>query len=62
VYGYSQDGREQNMYILTPGDFFSERNLIHNKQADYNAQAMEDTVVCMIQREKFRELLLSSRE
>jgi len=57
VYGYSQDGREQIMYILTPGDFFGERNLIHKKQADYNAQAMEDTVVCMIQRDKFQELL-----
>lgn len=57
VYGYSQDGKEQIMYILTPGDFFGERNLLHNRQADYNAQAMEDTVVCMIQREKFQELL-----
>jgi len=57
VYGYSQDGKEQIMYILTPGDFFGERNLIHNKQADYNARTMEDTVVCMIQRDKFQKLL-----
>lgn len=57
VYGYSQDGKEQIMYILTAGDFFGARNLIHNRKADFNAQAMEDTVVCMIQREKFQGLL-----
>ncbi|HEY9062969.1 MAG TPA: Crp/Fnr family transcriptional regulator [Pseudobacteroides sp.] len=58
VYGYSQDGKEQIMYILTNGDFFGARNLIHDRKADFNAQAMEDTVVCMIQRQKFQELLL----
>lgn len=57
VYGYSQDGKEQIMYILTNGDFFGARNLIHDRKADFNAQAMEDTVVCMIQRQKFQELL-----
>ncbi len=58
IYGYSQDGKEQIMYILAPGDFFGARNLIHDRKADFNAQAMEDTVVCMIQRERFQELLL----
>lgn len=57
VFGYSQDGKEQIMYILTKGDFFGARNLIHDRKADYNAQAMGDTVVCMIQREKFQQLL-----
>lgn len=58
VFGYSQDGKEQIMYILTAGDFFGARNLIHDRKADFNAQAMEDTAVCMIQRERFQELLV----
>jgi CRP/FNR family transcriptional regulator len=58
VFGYSQDGKEQIMYILTAGDFFGARNLIHDRKADFNAQAMEDTAVCMIQREGFQDLLV----
>ncbi|MCX7749306.1 MAG: Crp/Fnr family transcriptional regulator [Clostridia bacterium] len=58
IYGHSQDGKEQIMYILTNGDFFGARNLIHDKAADYNAQAMENTVVCTIERHQFQKLLL----
>lgn len=58
VFGYSQDGKEQIMYILTDGDFFGERNLIHEKEADFNARAMEDTVVCMIEKHNFQKLLV----
>ena len=57
IYGHSQDGKEQIMYILIDGDFFGERNLIHEKAADFNAQAMEDTVVCTIERHNFQKLL-----
>ncbi|MFZ5988158.1 MAG: Crp/Fnr family transcriptional regulator [Bacillota bacterium] len=58
IYGYSQEGKEQIMYMLTDGDFFGARDLIHDKEADYNAQAMEDTIVCAIDKHKFQKLLL----
>lgn len=58
IYGHSQDGKEQIMYILTNGDFFGARNLIHDKEADFSAQAMEDTVVCTIEKHKFQMLLI----
>lgn len=58
IYGYSQEGKEQILYILAAGDFYGARNLIHEKKADFNALAMEDTVVCMIQKQKFQELLV----
>jgi CRP/FNR family transcriptional regulator len=57
VFGYSQDGKEQIMYVLTKGDFFGARNLLQKKDADYNAMAMEDTVVCNISTEDFQSLL-----
>jgi CRP/FNR family transcriptional regulator, anaerobic regulatory protein len=58
VYGYSQDGKEQIMYILTDGDFFGARSLIHEQKADFNLQAMENTRVCMIERREFQKLLV----
>jgi CRP/FNR family transcriptional regulator, anaerobic regulatory protein len=57
VYGHSHDGKEQIMYILADGDFFGARNLIHEKKADYDAKAMEDTIVCTIEKNNFQKLL-----
>ncbi len=59
VYRNSLDGKEQILYILGEGDFLGERNLfLKQKLADYNAEAMEDTLVCMITGREFRQLLL----
>jgi CRP/FNR family transcriptional regulator len=58
IFGQSQDGKEQIMYILTDGDFFGERNLIHSKAVDFYAQAMEDTLVCTIKRQDFQQLVV----
>ena len=58
VFGYSDDGKEQIMYILTNGDFLGARNLIHDIKANFNAQAMGDIVVCSIDKYKFQQLLV----
>lgn len=58
VFGYSNDGKEQIMYILTKGDFLGGKNLFHDIKANFNAQAMEDTVVCTIEKHKFQKLLI----
>jgi CRP/FNR family transcriptional regulator len=58
VYGYSLEGREQIMYILNDGDFFGARNLVRDKEADFYAQAMEDTILCTIDKKKFQNLLV----
>lgn len=59
VYRNSADGKEQILYILAEGDFFGERNLLlKQKLADYNAETMEDTLVCMITRQDCHQLLL----
>jgi CRP/FNR family transcriptional regulator len=58
VYGYSPEGREQIMYVLYEGDFFGEGNLVRDKEADFCVQAMEDTVLCTIDKDRFRELMI----
>ena len=57
IFGQSQDGKEQILYILTNGDFFGERNLLHDRKVDYYAQAMEDTLVCTIEKSRFQSLV-----
>lgn len=54
----SSDGREQILYILTAGDFFGEYNLLRDKTEDYQAQVMEDTMVCTIEKKDFEQLLI----
>lgn len=57
IFSHSQDGKEQIMYILTGGDFFGARNLLHEKEADYNAMSMEESLICSIERKDFRQLI-----
>ncbi|HEX9061187.1 MAG TPA: Crp/Fnr family transcriptional regulator, partial [Clostridia bacterium] len=57
IYGNSPDGKEQILYILIDGDFFGARYLIHEKPADFIMQAMEDTIVCTIEKQSFQGLL-----
>ncbi|MCL6589948.1 MAG: Crp/Fnr family transcriptional regulator [Firmicutes bacterium] len=63
IYRISADGKEQILYILAEGDFFGERNLLlEKKRAEYNAEAMEDTLVCMITGPDCHRLLLRHPE
>lgn len=57
VSGYSPEGKEQIMYLLAEGDFFGARNLLHDKESEFNIQAIEDTVVCAIEKNNFQKLL-----
>ncbi len=59
VYRNSVDGKEQVLYILAEGDFFGERNLVlKGNLIDYNAESLEETLVCMITKQDYRHLLL----
>lgn len=57
VYKYSQEGKEQILYIFSEGDFFGEKNLLSDQIAPYNIEALEATVTCIISKEDFRRLL-----
>jgi CRP/FNR family transcriptional regulator, anaerobic regulatory protein len=50
-------GKEQILYIFSPGDFFGEKNLLTQQEATYNAEALEETHVCMINKGDFQQLL-----
>ena len=59
LYRNSVEGKEQILYILAEGDFFGERNLLLKpRPAEYNVEAIEETLVCTIARQDCYRLLL----
>lgn len=56
-YETSRDGRQQIVRILEQGDFFGEFSLFRVENHTLNAEAMEDTGLCLIPREDFKELI-----
>jgi len=54
----SEAGKEQILRIAGPGDFFGELALFSRLPAATQAQAMQDLVMCVIDGERLRDLLL----
>jgi CRP/FNR family transcriptional regulator len=58
IISVSPDGRELILYIRTAGDFFGEDNLLREKETNYYAQAIDDTVLCTIGKKEFEQLMI----
>ncbi|NLG25984.1 MAG: Crp/Fnr family transcriptional regulator [Clostridiales bacterium] len=57
AYRVTPDGREQILYVFSPGDFFGERNLFGAHAAPYTVEALDSVKTCSFSRESFRALL-----
>jgi CRP-like cAMP-binding protein len=53
----SDDGKEQILRLLFPGDFFGQYALFENKLHYSYAEVLEDTTVCLIKKEDFKAIL-----
>lgn len=62
TFRYTPEGKEQILYIFSDGDFFGEMNLLGREEAPYNAEAVRDTSICVINKEDFQKLLLKYPE
>ncbi|NYT76083.1 Crp/Fnr family transcriptional regulator [Alcaligenaceae bacterium] len=62
VYRLSEDGKEQLVRILQPGDFTGELALFSPGQHDSYAEATEDARVCIISRDDLSALMLEHPE
>lgn len=58
LYRISEDGREQLLRVLGIGDFTGELSLFNDSIVPNNAEAAEDTEVCIIEKDKLTELIL----
>jgi len=57
VFTYTQEGKEQILYLLSSGDFLGDLNLFKENAYPYYAAALEPTRLCTLSRENFQEIL-----
>ncbi|WP_301110291.1 Crp/Fnr family transcriptional regulator [Sporosarcina sp.] len=57
VYRLSENGKEQLVRILEPGDFTGELSLFDDTPHDAFAETLEAVEICMIERDQMQELL-----
>jgi CRP-like cAMP-binding protein len=53
----SDEGKEHILRLLFPGDFFGQYALFENKKHYSYAEVLEETTVCLIQKEDFKAIL-----
>jgi CRP-like cAMP-binding protein len=54
---FSDEGKEQILHILFPGDFFGQYSLLENKKHYADAEVLEDTTVCLLHKKDFKLIL-----
>ncbi len=54
------EGKEQILYLLSEGDFIGAFNLLKEDEFDFNAVALENTTVSMLEKSSFDEIVLSN--
>lgn len=54
----TEDGKEQVIRILNPGDFLGELSLFSKQLTLDNAQAISDVVICQIQGDRLKDLMV----
>lgn len=62
IFKYTKEGKEQILYILSDGDFFGELSLLKAEEVSFNAEAMEDVNICMIEKKNFDKILALNPE
>lgn len=62
LYKYNKEGKEQILHILSDGDFFGELDLFTNAEYKFNAEAIENTKVCALTKEKFKIIVTQNPE
>jgi CRP/FNR family cyclic AMP-dependent transcriptional regulator len=62
IYTISQEGHELSVWICDEGDFFGEMALLTGEPRSASAEAMQFTEVLVLERQVFRDYLLSNPE
>ncbi|KOF56830.1 MULTISPECIES: Crp/Fnr family transcriptional regulator [Clostridium] len=62
IYKYNREGREQILYILSEGKFIGDMSLLKKGNFQFNAEALEDTLICTIAKDDFDEIITRNPE
>jgi CRP-like cAMP-binding protein len=62
IFRYTADGKEQILYILSPTDFsfIGAFNLLKEDRFDFNAEALEDSIICSLDKKDFDNILVDN--
>lgn len=60
IYKYTSDGREQILYIYSPGDFVGGFNLLKEDEYKYNGEALEDTIISTLTKKQFDNIVMQN--
>jgi CRP/FNR family transcriptional regulator, polysaccharide utilization system transcription regulator len=58
IYINGEDGREQIIRFISPGEIFGIKSLIENQKYSTSATAIEDSIVCFINNRKLFDLII----
>lgn len=59
---FNEEGKEQVLRVLEPGDFFGETAIFNQELMTSTAEVVEDAVICLIEKEQFKNLIVDSPE
>lgn len=62
IYKYNKEGREQILYILSEGEFVGDMSLLKKGNFQFNAEALEDTLICTISKDDFDKIVTTNPE
>ncbi|MDP4089424.1 MAG: Crp/Fnr family transcriptional regulator [Bacillota bacterium] len=62
IYKYNREGREQILYILSDGEFVGDMSLLKKGSFQFNAEALEDTLICTIAKNDFDSIVTNNPE
>lgn len=62
IYKYNREGREQILYILSEGEFIGDMSLLKKGNFQFNAEALEDTLICTIAKDDFDQIVTKNPE
>lgn len=57
LYKVSDDGKEQTIRLLFPGDFFGQSSLVSRKSHYVSAQVLEETQLCVLNQNDFQTVM-----
>lgn len=62
IFRYTKEGKEQILYIMSEGDFVGDLSLLKKERFKFNAEALEDTKLCILTKEDFDRILKKNPE
>lgn len=62
IFKYTREGKEQILYLLSEGDFVGDLSLFKKDEFKFNAEALEDSNICILTKDDFDGIIKETPE